>query len=71
MAQATLYIAVFSPAFWAPKALGTPSQIGRLMTILLVCNGIVRDRRPGAGLPPGTFNPPVIPGITGVWRRTR
>jgi hypothetical protein len=64
LAQATLYLAVFSPAFWAPKALSSPRQLGRLMTILLVCNGISAILGLGQVFRPTTFNPPVIPGVT-------
>ena len=66
VAQATLYIAVFSPAFWAPKVLSSPRQLNRLMTILLICNGVSSVVGLGQVFRPGTFNPPVIPGITGV-----
>ena len=66
MAEATLYIAVFSPFFWAPKALAAPGQIGRLMAILLISNGISSLVGLGQVFRPDTFNPPVIPGITGM-----
>jgi hypothetical protein len=64
--QATFYVAVFSPVFWATKALGTPNQIGRLMAILLIANGISALVGLGQVFRPDTFNPPVIQGITGM-----
>jgi hypothetical protein len=66
LAQAMLYIAVFSPVFWAPSVLATPKQLGRLMMILLLCNGLSALVGLGQVFRPGTFNPPVIPGITSV-----
>jgi hypothetical protein len=66
LAQAMLYIAVFSPVFWAPSVLATPRQLGRLMAILLLCNGLSALVGLGQVFRPGTFNPPVIPGITSV-----
>jgi hypothetical protein len=65
-AQATFYIAVFSPAFWAPKGLESSRQINRLMAILLICNGISSALALGQVFRPETFNPPFIPGITGM-----
>jgi hypothetical protein len=65
-AQATFYIAVFSPGFWVPKGLGSPRQLNRLMAILLICNGISTAVALGQVFRPETFNPPVIPGITGM-----
>jgi hypothetical protein len=66
LAQAMLYIAVFSPVFWAPSVLASPRQLGRLMMILLLCNGLSALVGLGQVFRPGTFNPPVIPGITSV-----
>ena len=65
-AQAMFYIAVFSPALWAPQGLQSPRQINRLMAILLICNGISTILALGQVFRPETFNPPVIPGITGM-----
>jgi hypothetical protein len=66
LAQVTLYIAVLSPAFWAPGLLSSSRQLRRLMTILLICNGISALVGLGQVFRPQTFNPPVIPGITGT-----
>ena len=63
IAHALLYISVFSPAFWAPAALVTPRQIGRMMMILLACNGLSALVGLGQVFRPGTFNPPVIPAL--------
>ena len=62
-AHAMLYISVLSPAFWAPSVLASPKQIGRLMTILLACNGLSALVGLGQVFRPGTFNPPVIPAL--------
>jgi hypothetical protein len=64
LAQATFYIAVFSPVFWVPKVLASPRQLGRLMTILLVCNAVSSSLGLAQVFRPATFNPPVIPGVT-------
>jgi hypothetical protein len=64
LAQVLLYVAVLSPAFWVPRLLSSPGQISRLMTILLVCNGISALVGLGQVFRPATFNPPVIPGVT-------
>ena len=37
-AKAALYIAILSPAFWAPAALESSRQIPRLLAILFLCN---------------------------------
>jgi hypothetical protein len=64
--QAVFYIAVLSPVFWAPKVLGATGQVGRLMALLLICNGVSAIVGLGQVFRPDTFNPPVIPGITGM-----
>ena len=64
LAQAGLYIAVLSPACWAPRLLTDPRRVARLMTILLVCNGASALVGLGQVFRPATFNPPVIPGVT-------
>jgi hypothetical protein len=66
LAHAMLYIAVFSPAFWAPSVLAKPGQLGRLMMILLLCNGLSALVGLGQVFRPGTFNPPVIPGVNNL-----
>src|SRR5262249_36599852 len=62
-AQAALYIAVFSPVFWVPAARRPPQQLGRIMAILMVCNGLSALVGIGQVYRPGTFNPPVIPAL--------
>jgi hypothetical protein len=64
LAQAGLYIAVLSPACWAPRLMTDPRRVARLMTILLVCNGASALVGLGQVFRPATFNPPVIPGVT-------
>jgi hypothetical protein len=63
-AQVVLYISVFSPAFWAASALKTSKQLGRLMTIMLICNGLSALVGLGQVFRPQTFNPPFIPGVS-------
>jgi hypothetical protein len=60
-AQATLVIAIFSPAFWGGGALAVPRQLRRLMALLFLCN--VASALVGIGqyYRPDIFNPPVIP----------
>ncbi len=65
LAQAIVYIAVFSPAFWAHSELASPRQVGRLMMIMLACNGLSALVGLGQVFRPGTFNPPVIVGVKG------
>jgi hypothetical protein len=66
LAHALLYISIFSPAFWAPGAVVSQRQVGRLMMILLVCNGLSAMVGIGQVFRPGTFNPPVIQGLEDV-----
>ena len=40
LAQLVLYVSVMAPLFWAPAVVRGPDHLARLMTILLVCNGI-------------------------------
>jgi hypothetical protein len=63
-AQVVLYVAVFSPALWAASALKSSKQLGRLMTIMLICNGLSAVVGLGQVFRPQTFNPPFIPGVT-------
>jgi hypothetical protein len=63
-AQVVLYVAVFSPAFWAASVLKTSKQLGRLMMIMLICNGLSALVGLGQVFRPQTFNPPFIPGVT-------
>lgn len=40
VAQLVLYVAVMAPVFWAPSVVRNPDHLARLMTLLLICNGI-------------------------------
>jgi hypothetical protein len=40
VAQLVLYLSVMAPVFWAPSVVRGPDHLARLMTLLLVCNGI-------------------------------
>ena len=40
IAQLVLYVSVMAPVFWAPAVVRGPDHLARLMTLLLVCNGI-------------------------------
>ena len=40
IAQLVLYVSVMAPVFWAPAVVRGPDHLSRLMTLLLVCNGI-------------------------------
>jgi len=40
LAQTVLYGAVMAPVFWAPAVVRGPDHLARLMTLLLVCNGV-------------------------------
>ena len=40
VAQLVLYVSVMAPVFWAPAVVRGPDHLARLMTLLLVCNGI-------------------------------
>ena len=40
LAQLVLYASVIAPLFWAPAVVRGPDHLARLMTLLLVCNGI-------------------------------
>jgi hypothetical protein len=40
VAQVVLYVSVMAPVFWAPALVRGPDHLARLMTLLLVCNGI-------------------------------
>ena len=40
VAQLVLYLSVMAPLFWAPAVVRGPDHLARLMTLLLVCNGI-------------------------------
>jgi hypothetical protein len=59
-AQVALYVAVLSPAFWAPQALGEPRQLGRVLGLLFLCNALSAAVGVAQVFRPDTFNPPVI-----------
>ncbi len=40
IAQIVLYVSVMAPLFWAPAVVRGPDHLARLMTLLLICNGI-------------------------------
>jgi hypothetical protein len=40
IAQVVLYASVMAPLFWAPAVVRSPDHLARLMTLLLVCNGV-------------------------------
>jgi hypothetical protein len=40
IAQLVLYVSVMAPVFWAPSVVRGPDHLARLMTLLLICNGI-------------------------------
>jgi hypothetical protein len=40
VAQVVLYVSVIAPLFWAPSVVRGPDHLARLMTLLLVCNGV-------------------------------
>jgi hypothetical protein len=40
VAQVVLYVSVMAPLFWAPAVVRGPDHLARLMTLLLVCNGV-------------------------------
>ncbi len=40
VAQLVLYVSVMAPVLWAPAVVRGPDHLARLMTLLLVCNGI-------------------------------
>jgi hypothetical protein len=40
VAQLVLYVSVMAPLFWAPAVVRGPDHLARLMTLLLICNGV-------------------------------
>lgn len=60
-AQATLYVAILSPAFWVPSVVLSSRQIPRMLAILFLCNALSTLMGIGQVFRPNTFNPPVIP----------
>jgi hypothetical protein len=63
-AHAMFYISILSPAFWTHSTVIDSKQIGRVMVILFLCNGLSAIVGLGQVFRPETFNPPVIPGLT-------
>jgi hypothetical protein len=39
-AQVALYLCVMAPVFWAPGVVRSPMHLRRLLTLLLICNGV-------------------------------
>ena len=66
-AQAALYITILSPVFWAPLALTSSRQIGRLMALLFLCNALSAFLGIAQVFRPETFNPPVIPLMNNIF----
>ena len=64
-AQVTLYVSVLSPAFWAPSALNSSKQLGRVMAVLFLCNALSATLGMAQVFRPQTFNPPIIQGMKG------
>ena len=62
-AEAALYLAVMSPAFWGTQALKAPNQISRLMAVLFLCNALSAAVGVAQVYRPEQFNPPVIPAL--------
>ena len=52
IAQLVLYVSVMSPLFWAPAVVRGPDHLARLLTLLLICNGVNALRRRPAGVRP-------------------
>ena len=63
LAQAAMYLTVFSPAFWVPMTLATSQQVPRLMKIMFFCCAVSTLVGIGQVYRPETFNPPYIPSI--------
>lgn len=40
IAQTFLYVSVMAPLFWAPMMIDDPQRLGRILALLLICNGI-------------------------------
>ena len=64
LAQVALYVSIVSPAFWAPRALRSPKQLGRVVTVLFLCNALSATVGILQAFRPQTFNPPVIPAMS-------
>jgi hypothetical protein len=67
-AQAGLYLAVISPAFWAPAALTSKPQLGRVMALLFLCSALSALVGVAQVFRPETFNPPVIPAMNNAFQ---
>jgi hypothetical protein len=61
LAQAAMYVTVFSPVFWVSGALISSRQISRIMLIVFVTNAISALMGIGQIYRPNIFNPPKIP----------
>jgi hypothetical protein len=67
VAQAAFYITVLSPAFWAGEALGSPRQVGRVLAVLLLCNGLSATLGLGQVFYPERLNPPETMATKGAY----
>jgi hypothetical protein len=68
IAQAALYVAILSPAFWAPAALESRLQLPRLLTILFLCSAASAVVGVGQVFLPSVFNPPIIPAMGNIFK---
>jgi len=66
-AQVALYVAVASPAFWAPLAMTSRKQLGRVIALLFLCNALSSLVGVAQVFRPEIFNPPVIPAMNNVY----
>lgn len=64
LAQVALHVSIVSPAFWAPRALRSPKQLSRVVTVLFLCNALSATVGILQAFRPQTFNPPVIPAMS-------
>ena len=67
-AQAALYIAVVSPAFWGPLAVRSKQQLPRMLALLFLCNALSSLVGVAQVFRPETFNPPVIPAMNNAFQ---
>jgi hypothetical protein len=63
LAEATLTIAIFCPAFWAANLVTDTRQVRRLIVILLICNGASSLMGIAQVYQPERFRPPNLPNL--------
>jgi hypothetical protein len=68
LAQAMLYLAVMSPAFWGHRVLDAHRQLDRVMVLLFACNALSALVGMAQVYRPQTFNPPVIPALNNKYQ---